>query len=115
MRDLGMSTADDDLNEEQFYRILDTHGDVAYAQAIDPPVTLLTFDGQTIQQVLSSCASANTTTASSDCGVTTTTTTSQQHLHSIPTVATLPIAAQLLSPLDVVANESNGRTDHLKL
>ncbi|XP_060877127.1 LOW QUALITY PROTEIN: PR domain zinc finger protein 10-like [Metopolophium dirhodum] len=55
MRDLGLSAADDGLNEEQYYRILDTQGDVAYAQAIDPPVTLLTFDGQTIQQVLSSC------------------------------------------------------------
>lgn len=55
MRNLGLSAADDGLNEEQYYRILDTQGDVAYAQAIDPPVTLLTFDGQTIQQVLSSC------------------------------------------------------------
>lgn len=58
MRDLGLSPADEGLNEEQYYRILDTQGDVAYAQAIDPPVALLTFDGQTIQQVLSSCVPA---------------------------------------------------------
>lgn len=59
MIDLGLSAAsavaDEDLNEEQFYRILDTQGDVAYAQAIDPPIALLTFGGQTIQQVLSTC------------------------------------------------------------
>lgn len=115
MRDLGISTTDDDLNEEQFYQILNTQGDVAYAQAIEPPVTLLTFDGQTIQQVLSSCASANTTTATSDCEITTTTTTTQQHLHSISTVTTHPIAAQLLPPLDVITNVSNVSTDHLKL
>lgn len=52
MRDLGISTADE---EEQYYQILDTQGDVAYAQAIEPPVALLAFDSQTIQQVLSSC------------------------------------------------------------
>lgn len=52
MRDLGISTTDE---EEQYYQILDTQGDVAYAQAIEPPVSLLAFDNQTIQQVLSSC------------------------------------------------------------
>jgi len=82
MRDLGLSAADDGLNEEQYYRILDTQGDVAYAQAIDPPVALLTFDGQTIQQVLSSCVPDElpiadgrvtmTTTTGGNCTTTTT-------------------------------------------
>jgi hypothetical protein len=72
MQDLGLSTADDGLNEEQYYRILDTQGDVAYAQAIDPPVTLLTFDGQTIQQVLSSCSTATVPTTDG-CATTTST------------------------------------------
>lgn len=61
MRDLGINTVVDDLNEEQYYQILDTQGDVAYAQAIDPPVALLSFDSQTIQQVLSSCDTTVTT------------------------------------------------------
>lgn len=62
MQNLGLSTANGGLNEEQYYRILDTQGDVAYAQVIDSPVTLLTFAGQTIQQVLSSCSAATVLT-----------------------------------------------------
>jgi len=95
MRDLGISTTDDDgLNEEQFYRILDTQGDVAYAQAIDPPVALLTFDGQTIQQVLSS----SVTTAGDD-GTATTTTTTTTATTTSATLSPSIVAAQLLSPL----------------
>ncbi|KAL5240392.1 hypothetical protein ACI65C_007802 [Semiaphis heraclei] len=74
MRDLGLSPADDGLNEEQYYRILNTQGDVAYAQPIDPPVTLLTFDGQTIQQVLSSCVPATLPSIADGCSTMTTTT-----------------------------------------
>lgn len=72
MQNLGLSTANGGLNEEQYYRILDTQGDVAYAQVIDSPVTLLTFAGQTIQQVLSSCNAATVLTTDS-CTATTST------------------------------------------
>ncbi|XP_050521571.1 PR domain zinc finger protein 10-like [Daktulosphaira vitifoliae] len=57
--DMTETESKDGLNEEQqlYYRILETQGDVAYVQAIDPPqsTSLITLDGQTIQQVLYSC------------------------------------------------------------
>lgn len=64
MQDLGI--IGDEEMEEQYYRILDTQGDVTYAQAIDPQVALLSFDGHTVQQVLSSCAADTTAAPSSD-------------------------------------------------
>lgn len=67
IQELGLSVTDEDLNEEQYYRILNTEGDVAYAQAIDPPLALLNFDGPDIQQVLSSCVTSTVTTADGVC------------------------------------------------
>ncbi|XP_050442984.1 PR domain zinc finger protein 10-like [Adelges cooleyi] len=64
MGDLDMTESKDGLNDEQqiYYRILETQGDVAFVQAIDPPqptlTSLITLDGQTIQQVLYSCGTS---------------------------------------------------------
>lgn len=99
MREFGLNSTNEDMNEI-YYRILDTHGDMAYAQAIDPPVTLLTIDGQTLQQVLSSCVDVPVATTTEDCQ----TTTRLQHLvHSPLSTATLPTTSQLqLTPTDNV-------------
>lgn len=107
MREFGLSSATEDMNEI-YYRILDTHGDMAYAQAIDPPVTLLTIDGQTLQQVLSSCVDVPVVTTTDDCPAT----TQLQHLVRSPlSTATLPTTSQLqLTPTDVITVPSDSST-----
>jgi hypothetical protein len=103
---------DDVLNEEQYYRILDTQGDVAYAQPIDPTIALLSFDGHTIQQVLSSGASAPAAVSHS---ATVPPTTVHQHQSLHPIAAAHPSQAQLLSSSDVIAvSTESGVIDRLK-